>query len=102
MPDFQERQQYIAERTTIHGPSGASTHERDDLPPVGQGGLATFGLAAGLVLVAIQLWLLTIAFDLYLEGERLRTVGVAIGSGLVFLGGLAMLRVLDRRPVRRR
>ena len=52
--------------------------------------------------MAIQLWLLTIAFDLYLEGERGKTVSVAIASGLVFLGGLGMLRLLDRKPRRLR
>lgn len=49
-----------------------------------------------------MLWLLTIAFDLYLENERGRTVSVAVASDLVFLGGLGMLRLLDRRPRRRR
>jgi hypothetical protein len=44
--------------------------------------------------MAIQLWLLTLAFNLYLLGDRKGTVVAAIVSGLVFLGGLAMLRVL--------
>ena len=88
------------ERTTIHGPSGVQAHEREKLPPVGQSGLASFGLAIGLVLVAIQLWLLTIAFDLYLQGERGATVGVAVSSGLVFAGGLLMLRAAQ--PTARR
>lgn len=90
-----------AEAHTIHSPSGASTSERERLPAVGQLGMVTLGLALGLLLVAIQLWLLTIAFDLYLENERGKTVGVAIASGLVFLGGLGMLRLLDRKPGRR-
>ena len=71
-------------------------------PPVGQSGLVTLGLAIGLLLVTIQLWLLTIAFDLYLEGTRGPTVGVALWSGLVFLGGLLMLRLISRRPRRQR
>ena len=54
------------------------------------------------VLVILQLWLLTLAFDLFQSGERRDTVGVAILSGLVFLGGLAMLRLLGRRPPGRR
>lgn len=102
MPDELARRRHRAERTTIHGPSGISPQEREKLPAVGQSGLASFGLAIGLVLVAIQLWLLTIAFDLYLEGERGQTVGVAVSSGLVFAGGLLMLRLLNRRPTRRR
>lgn len=96
-----DREKERAEAETIHGPSGATTSERERLPAVGQRNLATLGLAIGLLLVAIQLWLLTIAFDLYLENERGRTVGVAIASGLVFLGGLGMLRLLDRKPRRR-
>jgi hypothetical protein len=91
-----------AEARTIHSPSGATTSERERLPAVGQHGLATVGLALGLLLVAIQLWLLTVAFDLYLAGERNQTVGVAVASGLVFLGGLGMLRLLNRTPPRRR
>lgn len=102
MSEHWDRKRDPIERTTIHGPSGVTTHERDRLPPVGQGGLTMLGLAIGLLLVAIQLWLLTIAFDLYLEGERGETVGVAVSSGLVFVGGLFMLRLLDRRPRRRR
>lgn len=101
MSDYQERRRNRLERTTIHGPSGATIPERERLPAVGQGAITTFGLAIGLLLVAIQLWLLTIAFDLYLEGERGSIVGVAISSGLVFVGGLFMVRLLDRRPRRR-
>ncbi len=97
-----DRAKERAKAETIHSPSGATTRERERLPAVGQQGLATLGLAIGLLLVAIQLWLLTIAFDLYLENERAKTVGVAIASGFVFLGGLGMLRLLDRKPRRRR
>lgn len=100
MPDFEDRQRYLSERETIHSPSGYSTRDREKLPPVGQSNLATMGLAIGLLLVVIQLWLLTIAFDLYLAGQRGQTVGVAICSGLVFIGGLLMLRFLNRRPAR--
>lgn len=90
------------ETIPISGPAEESTGERERQPPVGQAGLTMLGLAFGLLLVAIQLWLLTIAFDLYLEGERTSTVGVAVCSSLVFLGGLLMLRLLDRQPRRRR
>jgi hypothetical protein len=71
-------------------------------PPQGQAVLAMLGLTIGLLLMALQLWLLTLAFDLYESGQRGKTVGVAAGSGLVFLGGLLMWRVLDRRPGVRR
>jgi hypothetical protein len=82
--------------------------ERDDLrdsgrqPPPGQGVIIGLGLALGVLLMTVQLWLLTLAFDLYLGGQRSETVVAAVISGLVFLGGLAMLRVLDRGPRRRR
>lgn len=103
MPDEHESYRKHRERDSIHGPSGRmSISEREKRPPVGQSGLTTLGLAIGLLLLTIQLWLLTIAFDLYLAGERMQTVGVAISSGLVFLGGLLMLRLLNRRPMRRR
>lgn len=102
MSEKWDRRRDRIERTTIHGPSGTTTREQDKLPAVGQGGLTMLGLAIGLLLVTIQLWLLTIAFDLYLEGERADTVGVALSSGLVFAGGLLMLRLLARRPRRRR
>jgi len=90
------------ERINAQLPSGDPVEERMRRPPVGQNGLTMLGLALGLLLVAIQLWLLTVAFDLYLEGERASTVGVAVCSGLVFLGGLLMLRLLDRQPRRPR
>ena len=101
MPEHANHRQHRIERPAIHGPSGTTVEEQATRPPVGQSGLAMLGLAIGLLLVAIQLWLLTIAFDLYLEGERAETVGVAFSSGLVFLGGLLMLRLLNRRPRRR-
>jgi cytochrome c biogenesis protein CcdA len=76
--------------------------EPESRPAPGQAAVAMLGLTIGLLLVGLQLWLLTLAFDLYQSGERRDTVGVAILSGLVFLGGLAMLRLLSRRPPGRR
>jgi hypothetical protein len=73
--------------------------ERRPLP--GQAAIAFLGLMLGLVLMAIQLWLLTLAFDFYLSGDRNKTILVAVISGLIFLGGLAVLWFLDRRPGRR-
>jgi hypothetical protein len=67
----------------------------------GQATLALLGLMIGILLMGIQLWLLTLAFDLYLEGKRSETLIAAIISGLVFLGGLLMLRYLNRSPWRR-
>jgi hypothetical protein len=70
-------------------------------PPPGHLGLVMLGLSMGIVLMAIQLWLLTLAFNLYLLGDRRGTVIAAVVSGLVFLGGLAMLRVLRWTSTRR-
>lgn len=70
-------------------------------PLPGESGLVSLGLAIGILFMLVQLWLLTLAFDLYLSGQRGDTVGVAIISGLVFLGGLLMLKLLQRRPASR-
>ncbi len=60
--------------------------------------LIMFGLSVGLLLMVLQLWLLTLAFDLYSSGERLQTLVIACISGLVFLGVVGMLWLLDRGP----
>jgi hypothetical protein len=64
--------------------------------------LVLAGLAIGLLLMGIQLWLLTIALDLYLAGAGARVWQLALVSGAIFLGGLLMLRLLRRRPRMRR
>src|ERR687886_1172050 len=56
------------------------------------------GLMIGLLLMSIQLWLLTIALDLYLAGASRQIWLIALVSGAIFLGGLLMLRLLRRRP----
>ena len=71
-------------------------------PPPGQMTLVLTGLAIGLLLMGIQLWLLTIALDLYLAGAGARGWQLALVSGAIFLGGLLMLRLLRRRPRMRR
>lgn len=60
------------------------------------------GLSIGILLMSVQLWLLTLAFNLYLSGQRERTLIAAIASGGIFAGGLAMLWVLRRAGRRRR
>ena len=76
------------------------TSEPERQPPPGQAGIALLGLSIGIMLMGIQLWLLTLAFDLYMLDEDTDAVLAAAFSGLVFFGGLAMLRILDRRPRR--
>jgi hypothetical protein len=87
--------------TPIHGGGGTAPPSLPTAPPPGHHGLVMLGLSMGIVLMAIQLWLLTLAFNLYLLGDRKGTVVAAIVSGLVFLGGLAMLRVLRWTSQRR-
>lgn len=66
-------------------------------PTPGRQALLTGALVIGLLLMGLQLWLLTVALDLYLGGKGGRVWGLAIISGLVFLGGLLALRLLSRR-----
>ena len=85
----------------IHGVAQTRPAEGDRREPTWQGPLVMLGLASGIQLMGIQLGLLTLAFNLYLSGERGSVVLAAAISGLVFLGGVGMLFVLDRAPVRR-
>lgn len=62
----------------------------------GEGGLVMLGLGIGILLMSVQLWLLTLALNLYLLGDRRGTLIAAVVSGAIFLGGLLMLRVLER------
>jgi hypothetical protein len=59
-------------------------------------------LTIGILLMGIQLWLLTVALELYLAGDGHMVWQLALVSGGIFLGGLAMLWLLRRRPVVRR
>ena len=67
-------------------------------PPPGQEAIVMAALAIGLVLLGIQLWLLTVALDLYLAGRGSNIWGLALVSAAIFLGGLLMTRLLGRRP----
>ncbi len=71
--------------------------EADALRP-GQMPLITAALAIGVLLMAIQLWLLTIALDLFLAGKGGQVWQLALISGAIFGGGLLMLWLLRRRP----
>jgi uncharacterized protein DUF6755 len=70
-------------------------------PSHGQAAIVLAGLTIGVILMGIQLWLLTVALDLYLSGRPEATWLAAAISGLVFLGGLLILRLLPKRPKRR-
>ena len=77
--------------------------ETADRPPApGQLAVIMAALTIGILLMGIQLWLLTIALELYLAGDGGRVWQLGLISGAIFLGGLAMLWVLRRRPEVRR
>jgi len=65
---------------------------------IGQAAILLAALLIGLLLMGIQLWLLTVALELYLGGNGGQVWQLALVSGVIFLGGWAMLRLLRRRP----
>ena len=75
-----------------------TTGDVERKPPLGQVAIVMAGLALGIMLLGIQLWLLTIALDRYLAGHGTDIWVLVIFSGLVFLGGLLVLRLLARHP----
>ncbi len=69
-------------------------------PAPGRQALLLALLLLGLLLMGVQLWLLTVALDMYLGGNGGDIWLLAAISGLVFLGGLAALRLVRRMPRR--
>ncbi len=70
-----------------------------DTPPLpGQAPLVGAALTIGILLLGVQLWILTVALDLFLEGRGGQVWLLATVSGLIFLGGLLVLWLLRRRP----
>lgn len=71
----------------------------DQGPPLpGQQAVVTAGMVMGFVLLGAQLWLLTVALDLYLAGQGRNIWLLALVSGLIAGGGLGILALLRRRP----
>jgi hypothetical protein len=70
----------------------------DRLPPPGQQAMVLAALIIGLLLMGLQLWLLTVALDLYLAGAGHRVWPLSLRSGLIFAGGLLVLWRLGRWP----
>ncbi len=75
-----------------------TTSNVEHSPPPGQVAVFLMSLVVGILLMGIQLWLLTVALDLYLAGRGGFLWLMGVISGLVFLGGLLILRVLERHP----
>lgn len=67
-------------------------------PAPGHRAMTLAAVTIGVVLLGIQLWLLTVAVDLYLGGEAAEAWTLAVASGLVFLGGLFAYWLLGHRP----
>lgn len=76
----------------------ASDVQESERSPGSHLALIMLGLSIGILLMALQLWILTLAFDLFSSGDRTQTAILAGISGLVFLGGVLMLRLLGRGP----
>ncbi|MFN8634565.1 MAG: DUF6755 family protein [Chloroflexota bacterium] len=64
----------------------------------GRAAVVLAALLVGLLLMGMQLWLLTVALDLYLAGQGRQIWLLALVSGAIFVGGVVMLVVLGRRP----
>ena len=70
-------------------------------PRAGQGPILSTALSIGLLLLGIQLWMLTVALELYLARHGRRIWLITAMSLIVFLGGLLSLRLLSGRLLRR-
>ena len=79
--------------------TGRGRDSEPEIPtPPGLQALLLAALAIGILMLALQLWLLTVSLDLFLAGEGGAVWSIAFVSGLIFSGGLAALRVLSRGP----
>lgn len=64
----------------------------------GRRAMVLAAVVIGMVLLGVQLWLLTVAVELYLGGEAEHAWTLALGSAAVFLGGLLAYRMLGKQP----
>ncbi len=100
MHDFNHYQNYCQKQQQELKPEGNLSETTGDMgrtPPAGLSAIFMAGLAIGVLLLGIQLWLLTLALDLYLSGQTANTWELVLISGLVFLGGVLLLRLLSRQ-----
>ncbi len=74
--------------------------------PIRQPGREAMVMAAamiGVLMLGLQLWLLTVALDMFLSANQNELWVLSAGSGIVFLGGaVAFWMLLGRRSLRRR
>lgn len=66
-------------------------------PAPGRRAIIVAAVLLGALILALQLWLLTIALDLYLAGEGRDVWQLALLSGIFFTGGVFAL-LLTRQP----
>jgi hypothetical protein len=83
-------------------PSRVSQRELEPHVSPGRRALLLAAVLIGVLLLAIQLWLLTIALDLFLGGHGGEIWGLAAISGLIFAGGLGRFVLLRRNSAPRR
>ncbi len=80
----------------LHQESDEEDKQANLSPTPGEQGVLLAAVVIGILLMGIQLWLLTVALDLYLGGNNNPVWPLPLVSGLIFLGGLLTLRVLKR------
>ncbi len=84
------------------GPEAPSSDSQQNISPTpGQQALVLAALLIGILLMGIQLWLLSVALELYLAGGEHNIWALPLISGLIFSGGLLTLRILNRSHPRR-
>ena len=85
--------------SSASGRSGTrSLLDQESSPTPGRLAVVMAALMIGLLLMGTQLWLLTVALELYLGGHGREVWLLALVSGAIFLGGVVMVRQLDRQP----
>jgi hypothetical protein len=72
------------------------------IPPPGEAGLVGAALMIGILLLALQLWILTVALEEFQRHNDERTYILAGISAAIFAGGLAVRYLLKRTPSIRR
>lgn len=92
-----DRTRVVEPRLYLGPEASRQDREQNVSPTPGQQAVVLAALFIGLMLLGIQLWLLTVALDLYLAGKAGDMWALPLISGLIFLGGLFSLRMLRRQ-----
>jgi hypothetical protein len=70
---------------------------REQQATPGQQAVVLMMLCLGVLLLGAQLWLLTVALDLFLAGAGEHLWAICLVSGLIFVGGLVVLWLQERQ-----